>query len=88
METKTRAHLKHTNGSKRSHVADAASELFNESKKLAQELYEEGCERVGDVQNDAKEYSDVLLKKVKDNPLRAVLIAGGIGFLLSMLIRK
>jgi len=86
METKTHAH-KH-NGTKRAHVSHAASELLNEGKKLAHELYEEGLDKMGDAQREAQEYSDEMLKKVKENPLTSLLIAGGIGFLLSMLIKK
>lgn len=86
METKIHAH-KH-NGTKRSHVSHAASELLNESKKLAQELYEEGLDKVSGVQKEAQQYSDELVKKVKKNPVTSILIAGGIGFLLSMLLKK
>ncbi len=86
METKSHAH-KH-NGTKRSHVSHAASELLNEGKKLAHELYEEGLDKVSDAQLEAQEYSDKLLRKVKENPLSSILIAGGIGFLLSMLLKK
>jgi ElaB/YqjD/DUF883 family membrane-anchored ribosome-binding protein len=88
METKGQAHLKNSNGSKRSHVATAASDLLNEGRKLAHEIYEEGLGKVGEVQNEAKEYSDILVKKVKENPIASVLIAGGVGFLLSRLFRK
>lgn len=86
METKTQTH-KH-NGTKRSHVSHAATELLNEGKKLAHELYEEGLDKVNSVQQDAQEYSDHLLKKVKENPLSSILIAGGVGFLISMLLKK
>lgn len=86
METKTHAH-KH-NGTKRSHVSHAASELLHEGKKLAHELYEEGLDKMGDAQREAQEYSDEILKKVKENPLTSILIAGGIGFLLSKLLKK
>lgn len=89
METKSRVQA---NGTKRSHVADAASDLLNESKKLAHELYADSLDKVldtvGDVQHEAKEYSDALLKKVKENPLSSILIAGGVGFLLSLLVKK
>lgn len=58
----------------RAHVAEAASELLNEGKKLAQE--------------NAKEFSEKLAQQVKENPLASILIAGGVGFLLSALLRK
>lgn len=71
-----------------SHVAEAASELLNESKKFANELYESGLHRVNEAQDNVKEYSDELVKKVKENPLSALLIAGGIGFLLASILKK
>lgn len=73
---------------KKSHVREAAADLLNEGKKLGNELYEEGTHKVHKAEEQIKEYSDELLKKVQQNPLRSVLIAGGIGFLLSALLRK
>lgn len=78
----------HKHNGKRSHISHAATELLKEGKKLAHELYEEGLDKVSDVQQDAQEYSDELLQKVKENPFSSILIAGGIGFLLSMLLKK
>lgn len=71
-----------------SHLGDAASELLHEGKKLANELYEDGLHRVNAVEDNIKECSEALLRKVQKNPLSSVLIAGGIGFLLSALLRK
>lgn len=70
-----------------SHVADAASELLQEGKKLANELYKEGLNKINEAEDTMKEQSDLLIKKIKENPLGAVLIAGGIGFLLSKLLK-
>ena len=39
-------------------------------------------------EDSVKKYSDDLLKKVQENPLTSVLIAGGIGFLLSKILNK
>jgi len=74
--------------SKASHVSHAASDLLKEGKKLANELYEDGVDKLTDAQQNVKEYSDELLKKVHENPLTSLLIAGGIGFLLSTFLRK
>ena len=71
-----------------SHVAESASELLNEGRKLANELYEQGLHKVGDAQDTVKEYSDNLTKKIQENPLASVLIAGGIGLLLASLLKK
>lgn len=74
--------------SKKSHVSEAAAELLDESKKFAHELYDDGLKKAGKVQKEAEVYTDELLAQVRENPLKAVLIAGGIGFLLSALLRK
>lgn len=71
----------------KSHVGDAASELLNESKKFANEVYVDGLNKVSEAEDQMKEYSDILLKKVQENPLTSVLIAGGIGFLLSKILK-
>lgn len=73
---------------KRAHVRDAASELYNDGQKLASELYQEGLNKVNAAEIEVKEYSDELLKKVKENPLTSVLVAAGVGFLLSAFLRK
>ncbi len=72
----------------KSHVGEAAEGLLNEGKKLANEVYKEGLNKVCEAEDNIKEYSDELLVKVQKNPLAAILIAGGVGFLLSMLIKK
>lgn len=77
-----------SNGQKESHVGEAASELLNEGKKFANELYEDGLNKVSEAEDNVKEYSEELVKKVQENPLTSVLIAGGIGFLLSLFFKK
>jgi len=72
----------------KANVSEAASELLNESKKYANEIYEDGMHKVTEAQHTAKEYTDEMVVKVQQNPLTAVLIAAGIGFILSSLLRK
>ena len=74
--------------SKQSHIGDAASELLNEGKKFANELYEDGINQVDKAKKEAEVYTDELLEQVRANPLKAILIAGGVGFLLSALLKK
>ena len=74
--------------SNKSHVKETSSELFHEGKKMANELYEDSLNQVGKAQENVKEYSEELLTKVKENPLASILIAGGIGFILSSLLKK
>ncbi|QMT60981.1 YqjD family protein [Legionella sp. PC997] len=70
------------------HLEAAASQLLNEGKRKVNELYEEGVHKVNEVEENVKEYSDKLVRKIHHNPLASVLIAGGIGFLLSRLMKK
>jgi ElaB/YqjD/DUF883 family membrane-anchored ribosome-binding protein len=76
------------NGRKAKHLGDAAEGLLKEGKKFAHELYEEGLHQMSETEESVKEYSDELLKKVQKNPLASLLIAGGVGFVLSLLLKK
>lgn len=69
------------------HVKEAASDLLTEGRKLVDEYYDEGVNKMHGAEANVKEYTDNLLKKVQENPLRSVLIAGGIGFLLSKILK-
>jgi ElaB/YqjD/DUF883 family membrane-anchored ribosome-binding protein len=69
-------------------VGDAANELLNESKKRANELYEDGITKLTEAEQQIKDYSEQLVTKIQEKPLTSILIAGGIGFILSRLLRK
>lgn len=71
-----------------SQINKAAGELINEGKKYANELYEEGLIKVSQAEDELKKCSHQAVKQVQKNPLTSVLIAGGIGFILSILLRK
>lgn len=87
--TKRHPHLRENPSDlRRAHVGDAANRLLEEGKKLANELYHEGLSKAGETQDSVKEYSDEIVKKIQDNPLSSMLIAAGVGFLLSSLLRK
>ena len=66
--------------------------LLNESKKLANDLYQQGVDKVSEKVSDAEEciqaYSDKLVKKIHTNPLSSVLVAVGVGMVLSALFKK
>ncbi len=79
---------KSKHNSNKSQVSEATTGLLDESKKMAHELYEEGLKHVDAVQKDVLHYSDDVLKAVRENPLKALLIAGGVGFILSALLKK
>ncbi len=90
METtnKNLSALRHDAENVKAHVGEAASDLLNEGKKLASELYSEGLNKVNEAEETIKTYSDELLKNVQKNPLTSVLIAAGVGFLLSAILKK
>lgn len=70
------------------HVAQAANDLLNESKKMANDLYEQGRTKLQEAGGHVKERSDELVHKITEKPLTALLIAGGIGFLLAAIFRR
>lgn len=80
--------MESVNRSQKSHVADAASDLLEEGKKWTNEVREEGMKRACQAEESLKECTDTLLKKVQESPLSSVLIAAGVGFLLSRMLRK
>jgi uncharacterized protein YjbJ (UPF0337 family) len=60
---------------------DAAREAGDAAASYAKDAYENSGETL-------REGSEVVAKKVQDNPLGALLIAGGIGFALAMLMTR
>lgn len=86
--TTTKSETKSHEHARKSHVSDAANDLLNESKKLANELYEEGLNKIGDAELQIKAYSDSFTKKIVEKPLTSLLIAGGIGFIISKILSK
>lgn len=73
---------------KSAHVAEAAEELINESKKYAHEVYQHGVDKVSDAEQVVKEYSDKVVQKIHEKPITSVLIAAGVGMLLAAFLRK
>ncbi|ASQ45832.1 hypothetical protein [Legionella clemsonensis] len=74
--------------SRESHLGEAASVLLNDSKKVANELYEEGKHRIYEVQSNIKNYSNRIADRVHHRPFISLLVAGGVGFILSALFRR
>ena len=80
-----------TNGSqtpRHGRINEAAHDVVEDSKHLANEIYEEGRYYVNEAHSHAREYSDEMLEKVRKNPASALMIAAGVGFLLSSILRK
>lgn len=74
--------------SRPSSVKQATETFINDGKNLADAIYDEGLEKVNEVEQSVKEYSDTALRSIQRNPLTSVLISSGIGFLMAMLLRK
>lgn len=76
----------------RAYVEDTANELLRKGKKMAGGLYEEGLNKVSEAEDTvkkySKEYSDDVISTIKENPVTSVLVAAGVGFLISMLLKK
>lgn len=68
-------------------IADGAR-LVHEGKKLVTNLYKDGNSILQHASNDVKEYSDDMLRKVQKNPMTSVLVATGVGIVLSLLLSK
>lgn len=52
------------------------------------EFYEEGKNKAYEIEENIKDNTDQFVKKIQENPIASVLIAGGIGFLLSKILKK
>ncbi|MBA2657902.1 MAG: DUF883 family protein [Tatlockia sp.] len=76
-----------------------AKDLYNEGKNEVESLtsqlannacnlYEEGKKKINQIEDKVSDYSDELITKVKEQPLSSLLVAGGVGFLLSLLLNK
>lgn len=72
----------------KSQVSHAANDLLTESKKLASAWYEDGLTKLNGAEKQIQTYSKKTAKKVQENPMTSLLIAGGIGFILSRLFMK
>lgn len=77
-----------TTGTKKTHIGRVATSLLHHGKKVANDLYDEGMTKVGNAEDTVKEYSDELILQIQRKPFVSLLIAGGIGFLLSTLFRR
>ncbi|MBA4697400.1 MAG: hypothetical protein H2069_08465 [Legionella sp.] len=69
-------------------LADKAEGHLGNMQESAQKLIEEGKKKVGEAQDYLAANADDLIKIVKEKPLVSMLVAGGVGYLLSMLARK
>lgn len=63
-------------------------EVAHDIRETASHLYEEGKHQVENLKNYIDDYSDELIKMIKNKPLTSVLVAGGVGYLLAKLLKQ
>ncbi|MDP1604212.1 MAG: DUF883 domain-containing protein [Legionella sp.] len=65
-----------------------AEHIYQQTKDKASELLEEGMHKIESAEEHLKMYSEHVIKAIKEKPLTSLLIAGGIGYLISSLLKK
>ncbi|MBA2649715.1 MAG: DUF883 domain-containing protein [Legionella sp.] len=68
-------------------IKDKAEALTEKVSETACDLYNQGKLRYNDLEQSVCEYSDEVIKAIKEKPLSSVLIAAGVGFLISKLLK-
>jgi hypothetical protein len=74
-----------TNGNGK-HAHGMSGEMFNEIKKTGKDLFGEASKLVKKTTNDIREKG--LNEAIRENPAGAVLIGVGLGFFLSLFLRR
>lgn len=69
-------------------ITDAATDLLNEGKKYASDVYQQGVDKIGNAEEAVKEYSDKLVDIIHEKPITSIIVAAGIGILLASLLKK
>jgi ElaB/YqjD/DUF883 family membrane-anchored ribosome-binding protein len=62
-------------------IKDQANEYYQQGREKAQEYYEQGRQKAVELEQNLEEY-------VRDQPLKSVMIAAGVGLLLGILWRR
>ena len=62
--------------------------FYETAKDTAEEWIDKGEKKMNEAQDCLQHSSDELIKTIKANPLTSLLVAGGVGFLLSVLLKK
>ena len=66
----------------------SVSDLAGLASQAYEKISEKATETVDALQKETKEYSDIAVNYVQDNPVKALCIAAGIGALLAILLKK
>ncbi|MDF1756716.1 MAG: hypothetical protein P1U74_00210 [Legionellaceae bacterium] len=73
---------------KSTHTNGFVNGYLDEGKKFANDVYISGLEKVNLDEKDVQRYSKEFSKTIKTNPIKSVLIAGGVGFFLAKLFSR
>lgn len=68
--------------------SDKIDAVYHQIKDSANKAMEKGRKKVINAERSIEHFSDELVKEVQEKPLRSLLIAGGIGYVLAMILRK
>jgi ElaB/YqjD/DUF883 family membrane-anchored ribosome-binding protein len=77
----TAGHLKDTVTQAAGQVRDAAREKYEDLRDSAQDYYEQGRDKAQEWQHGVEQY-------VQEQPIKALLIAAGVGMLLGILWKR
>lgn len=84
----TRSVHSSTARNRKPHLAQATNELLHNGQDSVYKLYETGMDKIDEINKKAHEITDEWTLKVKNNPVGAVLVAAGIGFILSRIFHR
>ena len=68
-------------------VKERIEEVGERIKDKTQELFEEGREKLASLEHSIAECEEEFINKVRERPVTSLLIAAGIGFLLSKMLK-
>ena len=68
-------------------IKDSAESAVHHAKESVTDAYYEGKKQVEKAFDVASEQGNHLMNLIKDKPISSILIAGGIGFLISQIIK-
>lgn len=80
--------LKNGHGGRKPHIREATRDFLDEGHHFASKIYEGGLEKLDEAQKNMQILTDEFVDKIKEKPVSSVLIAAGVGFILSKLFSK
>lgn len=69
-------------------IKNKSESVSRQVKETAADMYDEGKRRVALAEDFIEQYSDTFIKAIKDKPISAVVIATGVGYILSRIFKK